>query len=176
MPHAYAYLYGLPGTGLRFFTVYGPFGRPDMALFTFTERILAGQAIDIYNYGHHQRDFPYIDDIVAGIVMALDHIAEPDAGWRGDAPDPASSQAPYRIYNIGSEKPIQIMCYVEVLEACLGRRAEKNFLPLQAGDIPDSWSDVGDLATELDYRPRTSVEEGVQRFVDWYLDYFNVGT
>ncbi len=138
MAHAYANLYGLPVTGLRFFTVYGPFGRPDMALFSFTERILAGKSIDIYNYGHHQRDFTYIDDIVAGVVRALDRIAEPDLGWRGDAPDPAGSHAPYRIYNIGSEKPIQIMRYVEVLEACLGRKAEKNSLPLQSGDIPDS--------------------------------------
>ena len=174
MAHSYASLYALPVTGLRFFTVYGPFGRPDMALFKFTKNILAGEPIDVFNYGHHRRDFTYVGDIVAGIVAAVDHIAPPNPDWDSDDPDPATSLAPYRIYNIGNQQPIELMRYIEVLEACLGRKAEKNLLPLQAGDVPDTWADVEALVEDVGYRPATPIEEGVKRFVDWYLDYYNV--
>jgi UDP-glucuronate 4-epimerase len=174
MAHTYASLYGLPVTGLRFFTVYGPFGRPDMALFLFTKNILAGKPIDVFNYGHHRRDFTYVDDIVQGVVHAMDHVARPNAVWSSDAPDPATSKAPYRIYNIGNQRPVELMRYIEVLEECLGRKAEKNLLPLQLGDVPDTWADVEDLVADVGYRPSTPVEEGVRRFVDWYLAYYNV--
>jgi UDP-glucuronate 4-epimerase len=174
MAHSYSSLYGLPVTGLRFFTVYGPYGRPDMALFIFTKKILAGEPIDVFNYGHHRRDFTYVDDIVSGIVAALDHVAVPNASWNSDDPDPASSKAPYRIYNIGNQQPIELMRYIEVLEECLGRKAEKNLLPLQAGDVPDTWADVEDLARDTGYRPATPVEVGVARFVDWYLEYHGI--
>ena len=173
MAHTYASLYGLPVTGLRFFTVYGPFGRPDMALFTFTKNILAGKPIDVFNYGHHKRDFTYIDDIVEGVVRAADHIATPDASWSGDAPDPATSRAPYRLYNIGNQQPIELMRYIEVLEQCLGRKAEKNLLPLQPGDVPDTFADVEELVADVGYRPSTPIEVGVKRFVDWYMDYYS---
>jgi UDP-glucuronate 4-epimerase len=174
MAHSYASLYGLPVTGLRFFTVYGPFGRPDMALFAFTKNILAGKPIDVFNYGHHRRDFTFIDDIVDGIVGAADRIAAPNPDWDGDDPDPASSNAPYRIYNIGNQQPIELMRYIEVLENCLGRKAEKNLLPMQPGDVPDTWADVEDLVADVGYRPATPVEVGVRRFVDWYRDYYKV--
>jgi UDP-glucuronate 4-epimerase len=174
MAHAYASLYQLPMTGLRFFTVYGPFGRPDMALFVFTKNILAGRPIDVFNYGHHKRDFTYVDDIVEGVVRAVDHVAAPNAAWSGDDPDPATSNAPYRVYNIGNQKPVELMRYIEVLEQCLGRKAEKNLLPLQLGDVPDTWADVEDLAADVGYRPSTPVEVGVARFVDWYVDYYRV--
>ncbi|HUF73630.1 MAG TPA: NAD-dependent epimerase [Gammaproteobacteria bacterium] len=174
MAHSYASLYGMPVTGLRFFTVYGPFGRPDMALFAFTKNILAGKPIDVFNYGHHRRDFTYIDDIVDGIVGAADRIAKPNPGWDGDDPDPASSKAPYRIYNIGNQQPIELMRYIEVLEECLGRKAEKNLLPMQPGDVPDTWADVEDLVEDVGFRPAIPVEVGVKRFVDWYLDYYKV--
>jgi UDP-glucuronate 4-epimerase len=174
MAHAYASLYQLPVTGLRFFTVYGPFGRPDMALFTFTKNILAGKPIDVFNYGHHKRDFTYVDDIVEGVVRAVDHIAAPNPTWSGDDPDPATSNAPYRVYNIGNQRPIELMRYIEVLEQCLGREAQKNLLPLQLGDVPDTWADVEDLVVDVGYRPSTNVEVGVGRFVDWYVDYHRV--
>ena len=174
MAHAYASLYQLPVTGLRFFTVYGPFGRPDMALFAFTKNILAGKPIDVFNYGHHKRDFTYVDDIVEGVVRAADRVAAPSPEWTGDDPDPATSKAPYRIYNIGNQRPIELMRYIEVLEQCLGRKAEKNLLPLQLGDVPDTWADVEDLAADVGYRPSTPVEVGVKRFVDWYVDYYKV--
>ena len=174
MAHAYASLYKLPVTGLRFFTVYGPFGRPDMALFAFTKNILAGKPIDVFNYGHHKRDFTYVDDIVEGVVRAADRVAAPNPEWTGDDPDPATSKAPYRIYNIGNQRPIELMRYIEVLEQCLGRKAEKNLLPLQLGDVPDTWADVEDLAADVGYRPSTPVEVGVKRFVDWYVDYYKV--
>lgn len=174
MAHSYASLYELPVTGLRFFTVYGPFGRPDMALFAFTKNILAGDPINVFNYGHHRRDFTYVGDIVEGIVGAVDRAAEPNADWDSDNPDPATSKAPYRIYNIGNQQPIELMHYIKVLEDCLGREAEKNMLPLQAGDVPDTWADVEALVEDVGYRPATPVEEGVQRFVDWYLDYYQV--
>jgi UDP-glucuronate 4-epimerase len=174
MAHSYASLYELPVTGLRFFTVYGPFGRPDMALFAFTKNILAGKPIDVFNYGHHRRDFTYVGDIVRGIVGAVDHVATPNPDWSGDDPDPATSKAPYRIYNIGNQQPIELMRYIEVLEECLGRKAEKNMLPMQAGDVPDTWADVEDLVADVGYRPGTAIEEGVKRFVDWYVDYYGV--
>jgi len=174
MAHTYAQLYGLPVTGLRFFTVYGPFGRPDMALFLFTKNILAGKPIDVFNYGRHRRDFTYVGDIAQGVVHAMDRVAKPNAAWNPDAPDPATSKAPYRIYNIGNQRPVELMRYIEVLEECLGRKAEKNLLPLQLGDVPDTWADVEDLVADVGYRPSTPVEVGVRKFVDWYLDYYKV--
>ncbi len=174
MAHTYAGLYGLPVTGLRFFTVYGPWGRPDMALFLFTKKILEGQPIDVFNYGNHRRDFTYVDDIVGGVVAAVDRIATPNADWDSDNPDPGTSLAPYRLYNIGNAQPVELMRYIEVLEERLGRKAEKNFLPLQAGDVPDTWADVEALVTDVGYRPATPVEVGVARFVDWYLDYHKI--
>ena len=175
MAHTYASLYGLPVTGLRFFTVYGPWGRPDMALFQFTRNILAGQPIDVFNYGRHRRDFTYVDDIAAGVVAALDRVAAANPQWDGDEPDPATSRAPYRLYNIGNNRPVELMHYIEVLEQCLGRKADKNLLPLQAGDVPDTWADAEDLVRDVGYRPATPVEEGVARFVAWYLDYYREG-
>jgi UDP-glucuronate 4-epimerase len=175
MAHTYASLYGLPVTGLRFFTVYGPWGRPDMALFQFTRNILAGKPIDVFNYGNHRRDFTYVDDIAGGVVASLDRVAAPDPGWDGDRPDPATSRAPYRLYNIGNNRPVELMRYIEVLENCLGRKAEKNLLPLQIGDVPDTWADAEDLVRDVGYRPSTPVEEGVAKFVAWYLDYYRDG-
>ncbi len=171
MAHTYSHLYGLPTTGLRFFTVYGPWGRPDMALFLFTQKILAGEPIDVFNYGKHRRDFTYIDDIVEGVVRTLDHVAEPNPQWTGDAPDPGSSRAPYRIYNIGNSQPVELLRYIEVLEECLGRKAQMNLLPMQPGDVPDTYADVEDLSRDVGYRPSTPVEVGVARFVDWYRGY-----
>jgi UDP-glucuronate 4-epimerase len=172
MAHSYSSLYGLPTTGLRFFTVYGPWGRPDMALFVFTRRILAGEPIDVYNEGHHQRDFTYVDDIVAGVVAAMDHVAAPDPHFDPRAPDPSTSYAPYRVYNIGNRRPVALLRYIEVLEQCLGRKARKNLLPMQIGDVPDTWADVDALARDVGYSPTTGLEEGVRRFVDWYLEYY----
>ncbi|MFL2538646.1 MAG: NAD-dependent epimerase [Candidatus Rariloculaceae bacterium] len=174
MAHAYSNLYELPVTGLRFFTVYGPFGRPDMALSIFTKCILEGKPINLFNYGNHRRDFTYIDDIVSGVVGLLDKVAEANPLWTGDKSDPASSSAPYRIYNIGNQKPVELMRYVEVLEECLGRTAEKNMLPMQAGDVHDTWADVGNLVTDIGYKPQTSIEEGIKQFVDWYIKYYKV--
>jgi UDP-glucuronate 4-epimerase len=174
MAHTYASLYGLPVTGLRFFTVYGPFGRPDMALFLFTKNILAGKPIDVFNYGNHRRDFTYVGDIVEGVIRACDRIAQPNPAWSGDEPDAATSKAPYRLYNIGNQRPVELMRYIEVLEECLGRKAQKNLLPLQQGDVPDTWADVEDLVTDVGYRPSTPVEQGVRAFVDWYVDYYKV--
>ena len=174
MAHSYSHLYRLPTTGLRFFTVYGPWGRPDMALFLFTKNILAGKPIDVFNYGNHRRDFTYVDDIVQGVVRSMDHVAEPDPDWDSDDPDPATSNAPYRIYNIGNNQPVELMKYIEVLEQCLGREAEKNMLPMQLGDVPDTYADSQVLVDAVGYKPETSVEEGVARFVDWYVDYYNV--
>jgi UDP-glucuronate 4-epimerase len=172
MAHSYSSLYGLPTTGLRFFTVYGPWGRPDMALFLFTRNILAGQPIEVFNAGHHQRDFTYVDDIVHGLIAALDHVAMPDTAWNSAAPDPSTSSAPYRIYNIGNQRPIRLLRYIEVLEQCLGRKAQKNLVPLQPGDLPDTWADVDALARDVGYRPSTQIEDGVARFVEWYLGYY----
>ncbi len=174
MAHTYSHLYNLPTTGLRFFTVYGPWGRPDMALFLFTRKILAGEPIDVFNYGNHRRDFTYIDDIVEGVIRTLDNVAEPNPAWSGDAPDSATSQAPYRLYNIGNNQPVELRHYIEVLEECLGKKAEQNLLPLQPGDVPDTYADVDDLIRDVDYKPATSVEDGIKRFVEWYLEYYQV--
>lgn len=172
MAHSYAHLYGVACTGLRFFTVYGPWGRPDMALFLFTRAILAGEPIKVFNHGRHQRDFTFVDDIVEGVVRCLDNPATGNPGWDGMAPDPATSAAPYRIFNIGNQQPVQLLTYIEVLEQCLGRRAERILLPLQPGDVPDTYADASELAAATGYQPATSVQEGVSRFVDWYLGYY----
>jgi UDP-glucuronate 4-epimerase len=174
MAHTYSSLFDLPTTGLRFFTVYGPWGRPDMSLFLFTRLILAGQPIDVFNHGHHRRDFTYVDDIVAGVVRVLDRPAPRNPEWNGADPDPASSAAPYRLYNIGSNNPVELLRYIEILEECLGRKAEKNLLPLQPGDVPDTYADVQALIDDLSYRPSTPIEVGIRRFVDWYRSYYGV--
>jgi UDP-glucuronate 4-epimerase len=174
MAHSYSSLYSLPTTGLRFFTVYGPFGRPDMALFLFTKAILAGEPIDVFNYGNHRRDFTFVDDIVQGVVRSMDHVAPSNPDWDSDNPDPATSSAPYRIYNIGNNQPVELMRYIEVLEECLGRKADKNLLPLQPGDVPDTYADSQSLVDAVGYQPATPVEVGVARFVEWYVDYYQV--
>ena len=174
MAHTYSHLYGLPTTGLRFFTVYGPWGRPDMALFLFTKAILANKKIQVFNYGKHRRDFTYIDDIVEGVIRTLDTPANSNLEWNSDQPDPGSSNAPWRVYNIGNNKPIELMDYIAALEKALGKKAEKEFLPLQAGDVPATYADVDDLVAQFDYRPATSVEDGINHFVCWYRDYFKV--
>jgi UDP-glucuronate 4-epimerase len=175
MAHTYSHLYGLPTTGLRFFTVYGPWGRPDMALFLFTRHILAGEPIDVFNYGKHRRDFTYIDDIVEGVIRVLDRPAAPNPEWSGEQPDSATSRAPYRLYNIGNNDTVELLRYIEVLEDCLGRKAEKNLLPLQPGDVPDTYANVDDLVRDFGYKPQVKVEEGVARFVDWYKEFYGVG-
>jgi len=174
MAHTYSHLYRMPTTGLRFFTVYGPWGRPDMALFLFTKNILAGKPIQVFNYGNHRRDFTYIDDIVEGVIRTLDHVAPENAQWDGAMPDPATSKAPYRIYNIGSNKPIELMRYIELLENALGKKAEKELLPLQLGDVPDTYADVDALVEDVDYRPSTPIEEGIENFVRWYRAFYKV--
>lgn len=172
MAHTYSNLYGLPTTGLRFFTVYGPWGRPDMALFLFTRKILAGEPIDVFNYGKHRRDFTYIDDIVEGVVRTLDHVATPNPKWSGDKPDPGTSAAPWRVYNIGNQNPVELLDYIAAIEDALGLKAEMNLLPLQPGDVPDTYADVSALVEDVDYRPSTPVKEGVEQFVSWYRDYY----
>ncbi len=172
MGHNYAALFGLPVTVLRFFTVYGPWGRPDMALFLFAKNMLAGKPIDVFNHGHHKRDFTYVEDIAEGVVRACEQIAQPNPQWSGDHPDPATSKAPFRIYNIGNNAPVELLRYIEVLEECLGVKAQRNLLPLQAGDVPDTYADVDDLVRDVGYRPATPVEVGVRRFVDWYREYY----
>jgi UDP-glucuronate 4-epimerase len=174
MAHTYSSLYGLPTTGLRFFTVYGPWGRPDMALFKFTRNIVEGTPIDVFNYGTHKRDFTYIDDIVEGVIRTMDHTATANAAWDSSEPDPATSRAPYRLYNIGNQRPVALMRYIEVIEECVGRKAETNMLPMQPGDVPDTWADTADLADNVGYAPDTPVEVGVKKFVDWYMDYYGV--
>lgn len=174
MAHSYAHLYGIPSTGLRFFTVYGPWGRPDMALFLFTRAILAGEPIKVFNHGNHSRSFTYIDDIVEGVVRTLDRIAAPDLAWDGDDPDPATSLAPYRLYNIGSQARVTLLRYIQVLERCLNRKAEMAMLPLQPGDVPDTEADVSELFDAVGYTPAVEVEEGVERFVAWYRSYYDV--
>lgn len=174
MAHTYSHLFGLPCTGLRFFTVYGPWGRPDMALFLFTRRILAGEPIDVFNHGHHTRDFTYVEDIVEGVIRVLDRPATANPDWSGDTPDPHSSNAPYRLYNIGSNNPVNLMRYIEVLEETLGIEAKKNFLPLQAGDVPDTFADVTDLMRDVGYKPDTPIEDGIRNFVAWYKDYYGI--
>ena len=172
MAHSYSSLYGLPTTGLRFFTVYGPWGRPDMALFIFAKKILAGEPIEVFNLGHHRRDFTYIDDIVTGIVGALDRVPTGNSAWSSEYPDPATSRAPYSLYNIGNGRPVELNHYIALLEECLGRKAEKVLLPLQAGDVPDTWSNTEDLVRDTGYAPQTPVEEGIRNFVAWYLEYY----
>lgn len=174
MAHTYSHLYGLPTTGLRFFTVYGPWGRPDMALFLFTRKILAGEPIDVFNHGRHTRDFTYIDDIVEGVIRTLDRVPGPDPGYDPLAPSPASSSAPYRVYNIGNHQPVELLRYIEVLEDCLGRKADKRLLPLQAGDVPDTFAEVSALMRDTGYSPSTPIEAGVRRFVDWYRDFYRI--
>jgi UDP-glucuronate 4-epimerase len=175
MAHSYAHLYGVPCTGLRFFTVYGPWGRPDMALFLFTKNIIDGKPIDVFNHGHHKRSFTYIDDIVEGVVLAMDSPAVRDVAWDAMQPDPATSGvAPYRIFNIGNEHPVELLTYIKTLEKSLGREAVMNLLPLQAGDVPDTEADVTDLREQLGYEPKVAVEEGVANFVEWYRAYYKV--
>ncbi len=175
MAHSYAHLYGIPCTGLRFFTVYGPWGRPDMALFLFTRAILEGKPIRVFNHGHHKRSFTYVDDIVEGVVRTLDRVPGKDPDWSGERPDPATSGvAPYRLYNIGNEQPVELLRYIEVLEACLGRKAVMEMLPLQPGDVPDTEADVSDLIANVGYRPVVPVEAGVANFVRWYREYYRV--
>ncbi|MDE1888614.1 MAG: NAD-dependent epimerase, partial [Gammaproteobacteria bacterium] len=172
MAHAYSHLYKLPATGLRFFTVYGPWGRPDMALFLFTQAILAGRPIDVFNQGNMRRDFTYIDDIVEGVVRVMAQPAAPDPAWSGERPEPASSRAPYRVFNIGNNHPVELGYLIEVLEKALGRKAERNLLPMQPGDVPATYADIDDLEAAVGFRPRTSIEEGVRRFVEWYRSYY----
>ena len=172
MAHTYSHLYGLPTTGLRFFTVYGPWGRPDMALHLFTEAILAGRPINVFNNGRMRRDFTYVDDIVEGVIRVLDRTATPDADWQATSPDPAGSSAPYRVYNIGNNEPVELMHLIETIESCLGMTAEKNMLPMQPGDVPETHAEIDDLERDTGFRPSTSIEDGVGRFVEWYREYY----
>ena len=172
MAHTYASLYKIPTTGLRFFTVYGPWGRPDMALFLFTKAILQGTPIDVFNYGKMQRDFTYIDDIVEGVVRVMDSIPAPNPAWSGYAPDSATSYAPYRLYNIGNNNPVELMQFIEVIEKCLGRTAQKNMLPIQPGDVPATYADVDDLTRDVGFKPSTPIETGIRNFIDWYVSYY----
>ncbi len=174
LAHTYSHLFGLPTTGLRFFTVYGEWGRPDMALFLFTDAAVHGKAIDVYNYGEMMRDFTYVGDIVKGVIKCVDNPAKPNLAWSGKNPDPASSSAPYRVYNIGNNSPVKLMDYIRAVEKALGREIKKNLMPIQPGDVPATYADVGDLVTDFDYKPNTSVEEGVARFVKWYVDYYQI--
>lgn len=172
MAHTYSYLYQIPTTGLRFFTVYGPWGRPDMALFLFTKAILEGKPIEVFNNGNMQRDFTYVDDIVEGVVRVIDSPPAGNPGWSGRQPDPGTSVAPYRVYNIGNSRPVKLLDFIEAIEDALGKRAVKNFLPMQPGDVPATWADVSDLAADFGYQPSTPVEEGIRRFVEWYRGYY----
>lgn len=174
MAHTYSHLYGLPTTGLRFFTVYGPWGRPDMALFLFTKSILDGKPIDVFNYGNHRRDFTFIDDIVEGVTRTLDKVAAENENWSGDTPDPGTSKAPFKIYNIGNNNPVNLMDYISTLEDALGKKAEKNMLPLQLGDVPDTYADVQDLVNDVGYKPETTIKEGIGKFVEWYKGYYGL--
>ena len=174
MAHTYSHLFQLPTTGLRFFTVYGPWGRPDMALFKFTKAILEGEKIPVYNYGNHRRDFTYIDDIVEGIVRVIDNPATPDDNWNGNNPNPGSSKAPWQIFNIGSNSPVELLAYINAIENALGIKAKKELLPLQPGDVPDTYADVSDLINRFDYKPMMTVDKGVKNFVQWYKKYHNL--
>jgi UDP-glucuronate 4-epimerase len=171
MAHTYSHLYGLPTTGLRFFTVYGPWGRPDMALFLFTRAILEGRPIDVFNRGKMRRDFTYIDDIVEGVVRVADRRPQPNPQWSGDRPDPGTSSAPYKTYNIGNNQPVELEHFIATLETCLGKKAERNLLPIQPGDVPETYADVDDLMRDVGFKPSTPIEEGISRFVQWYRDY-----
>src|SRR5215204_5833503 len=172
MAHVYSHLYGIPTTGLRFFTVYGPWGRPDMAYYKFAEAILDGRPIEVYNYGNMQRDFAYVDDVVEGIIRVIERIPEPNPAWSPDSPDPGSSYAPYRLYNIGNNNPVDLLRFIEVLEGCLGRKAIKNFLPLQPGDVLSTYADVDDLIRDVGFKPETPIEVGLEHFVRWYRSYY----
>ncbi|MGZ8135819.1 MAG: NAD-dependent epimerase [Methylococcaceae bacterium] len=172
MAHSYSHLYNLPTTGLRFFTVYGPWGRPDMSLFLFTRNILQDTPIDVFNYGHHRRDFTYIDDIIEGVLRVIDSPAKANACWTGENPDPGTSQAPYRLYNIGNNNPVNLLTFIETLEKCLGKKAIKNLLPLQPGDVHDTYADVADLENDFGYKPMTSLETGIGNFIDWYKNFY----
>lgn len=174
LAHSYSHLYRLPTTGLRFFTVYGPWGRPDMAMFLFARAILAGEPIDVFNHGKMERDFTYVDDIVESLVRVGDRIAAANPNWSGAAPDPATSNAPYQLYNIGNHSPVQLLRLIEIIEDCLGKKAIKNFLPMQPGDVPATFADVEDLARDVGFAPKTPIEVGVKRFLDWYRDYYGV--
>ena len=174
MAHTYSHLYDLPTTGLRFFTVYGPWGRPDMALFSFTKAILAGEKIQVFNYGKHRRDFTYIDDIVEGVIRILRKTPISNLGWDSDSPDPGSSKAPWRVYNIGNNKPVELLDYIKAIEDSLKIKAEKELLPLQPGDVPDTFADVTELINDFDFKPKTSVEQGVRNFIDWYKEYHHL--
>ncbi len=174
MAHCYAHLYKIPCTGLRFFTVYGPWGRPDMALFIFTRAILEGRPIEVFNYGRMQRDFTYIDDIAEGVVRALDRPAQPDPAWSGERPDPGTSSAPYRLYNIGNHQPVDLLRFIEVLEQALGKKAEKKLLPMQPGDVPATYADIDDLTRDMGFKPTTPIEVGIPRFVQWYREFYKV--
>jgi UDP-glucuronate 4-epimerase len=175
MAHTYSHLYGLPTTGLRFFSVYGPWGRPDMALFIFAKAILCGEPIDIFNQGKMQRDFTFIDDIVEGVIRVSERTATPNDSWDGNVPDPGTSKAPYQLYNIGNQNPVELLYLIEVLERCLGRKAKKRFLPMQPGDVPATFADVTDLARDAGFKPATSIEDGVRQFADWYVSYYHNG-
>ena len=174
MAHSYSYLHGLPTTGLRFFTVYGPWGRPDMAFFRFTQNIVAGEPVDVYNYGKHRRDFTYIDDIVEGVARILDRVASPNEAWSSAVPDAATSLAPYRLYNIGNNQPVDLMVYIKMLEEALGKKAKLNMLPLQQGDVLDTYADIHDLERDVGFKPQTSVQEGIHHFVAWYRHYMSL--
>ena len=174
MAHTYSHLFNIPTTGLRFFTVYGPWSRPDMAMIKFTQKIFAGEPIDVFNYGNHGRDFTYIDDIVEGVIRTLDNVATANPDWNGDAPDSATAAAPWRVYNIGNNRKVQLLRYIEILEECIGKKAVKNMLPLQPGDVPDTYADVDDLIRDVDYCPDTPIEEGIANFVEWYREYYRV--
>jgi len=174
MAHTYSHLFEIPTTGLRFFTVYGPWGRPDMALFLFTRSILADEPINVFNHGKHRRDFTYIDDIVEGVIRTLDNVASPNPDWSGDSPDSGTSLAPFKIYNIGSNNPVELLRYIEIIEDCLGKKAIKNMLPMQPGDVPATYADVEDLILDVDYKPTTRVEDGIAQFVEWYRSYYGV--
>lgn len=172
MAHSYSAMFGVPTTGLRFFTVYGPWGRPDMALFLFAKAIIAGQPIEVFNYGRHRRDFTYVEDVSEGVVRVTDHVATADPDWDGGTPDPATSRAPFRLYNIGSNRPVDLLRYINVLEECLGAKAEMIMRPLQSGDVPDTWADVTELGAAIGYRPDTTIEIGVRNFVTWFREYY----
>lgn len=174
MAHCYSHLYRLPTTGLRFFTVYGPWGRPDMSLFLYTKNILEGKPIDVFNFGDHRRDFTYIDDVVEGITRCIDKVAVPSSKWSGDQPDPGTSLAPYRLYNIGNSSPVELINFIGEIERCLGIEAKKNMLPLQPGDVADTYADVQVLIDDLDYQPSTSIEDGIANFIAWYKEYYKV--
>jgi UDP-glucuronate 4-epimerase len=172
MAHSYSHLFDLPTTGLRFFTVYGPWGRPDMALFLFTKAILEGRPIDVFNHGNMKRDFTYVDDIVEGVIRVIDHAPQGQTEWSGMRPDPSCSRAPYKVYNIGNSSPVLLTDFIAAIEKALGKTAQKNLLPLQPGDVPATWADVSDLERDLGYKPATSIQEGVDRFIQWYREFY----